>query len=98
MHRKGSTGLPITLILAVFLTGMAVAAQPVINAYVAQRVGQALAAAFISVTVTFLALLLANLVMRVPIPGPRALAALPVWVFTGRLIGAVFLVVSLHAA
>jgi bacterial/archaeal transporter family-2 protein len=79
----------------VLLTGAILALQPVINANVAGRVGHPMSAALISVTVTFLALLAATLALRAPLPSPRVVGSLPPWVFTGGLIGAVFLFVSL---
>jgi bacterial/archaeal transporter family-2 protein len=82
----------------VLLTGAILALQPVINANVAGRVGHPMSAALISVTVTFLALLAATLALRAPLPSPRVVGSLPPWVFTGGLIGAVFLFVSLFAA
>jgi bacterial/archaeal transporter family-2 protein len=82
----------------VLLTGAILALQPVINANVAGRVGHPMSAALISVTVTFLALLAATLAVRAPLPSPRVVGGLPPWVFTGGLIGAVFLFVSLFAA
>lgn len=82
----------------VLVTGGILAIQPVINANVAGRIGHPMSAALISVSVTFLALLLATLALRGPLPTPRLLSTLPPWVFTGGLIGAVFLFVSLFVA
>ena len=81
-----------------FLTGMALALQPVINANVAVRAGHTIIGALISVTITFGALLLATLLMRVPLPGPRFIATIPPWLYVGGLIGAVFLFASLYLA
>src|SRR5687768_15438850 len=82
----------------VLVTGAILALQPVINANVAGRVGHPMSAALVSVSITFLALLLSTLLLRAPLPSPRLLANVPPWLFTGGLIGAVFLFVSLFAA
>jgi transporter family-2 protein len=82
----------------VLVTGAILALQPVINANVAGRVGHPMSAALVSVSITFLALLLSTLALRAPLPSPRLLANVPPWLLTGGLIGAVFLFVSLFAA
>jgi transporter family-2 protein len=82
----------------VLVTGVILALQPVINANIASRIGHPMSAALIPVSVTFLALLFATLALRGPLPTPRVLGSLPPWLFSGGLIGAVFLFVSLLAA
>jgi bacterial/archaeal transporter family-2 protein len=79
-------------------SGVALAFQPAINANLAARAGHPILGAFISVSVTFLALFAATLLLRQPLPGPRLLALLPPWVYVGGLIGALFLFAALVAA
>jgi transporter family-2 protein len=95
---KGAPSLQLALIVLAFLTGMALALQPVLNANIVARVGHPILGALISVTITFTALLLATVLMRVPLPGPRSIAAIPPWLYVGGLIGALFLFASLYLA
>ena len=78
----------------VLVTGGLLALQPVINADVARRIAHPMSAALISVTVTFLALFLATVALRAPLPTPRLVGVLPPWMLGAGLIGAIFLFVS----
>jgi transporter family-2 protein len=88
----------LVLTLSAFVIGMLLAVQPVINANAAARAGHPVLGALISVTVTFVCLLFAALVLRLPLPGPRLLTILPRWVYVGGIIGAVFLFATLYLA
>src|SRR5690606_6065374 len=63
---------------------------PLINARLAQETTGALFASFISFGVGTLMLAFALLVTRTPLPDLRTLSAQPAWVWTGGLIGALY--------
>lgn len=70
--------------------GVLLPLQALINARLAQETTGALFASFISFGVGTLMLALALVVTRTPMPDLRTLAAQPAWVWTGGLIGALY--------
>ncbi|WP_084399277.1 DMT family transporter [Henriciella aquimarina] len=70
------------------LSGALMAAQGAINGRLAGGIGGPLQAAFISFTVGWAALLVANLFMGVRVPPAGQVASMPWWVWVGGVIGA----------
>lgn len=91
-------------IVAATAVGVLLPLQALVNARLGQETSGALFASFVSFLVGTAVLALALLVTRTPLPELRTLAALPPWVWTGGVIGALFvlcatvLVPSLGAA
>ncbi len=88
------TGLLIGFVLVM---GGLLSAQPLLNARVAAGAGHPIYGALISVAVSSLTMLLAVLVLRLPAPAVRGLAALPAWTWCGGVIGAFFVLSALIA-
>ncbi|HEY7033211.1 MAG TPA: DMT family transporter [Thermomicrobiales bacterium] len=87
--------------LAVYMTiavamGCLLAVQPAVNGRLRIRVGDAVHAALISSTISACSLLLYSLiVVRKPWPESAQLTAAPWWLWTGGLMGAVYVTISL---
>jgi bacterial/archaeal transporter family-2 protein len=77
---------------AVFLAGALIATQAGINAQLARAVGHPILAATVSFLVGSVALLVCSWTVRGAWTGIAALAAAPWWVWTGGLLGAIFVV------
>lgn len=70
--------------------GLLLPLQALINARLGQATEGALFASFVSFAIGTAVLALALLAARTPLPGARTMAAQPAWVWTGGLIGAVY--------
>lgn len=77
-------------IVAAAAVGMLLPLQALINARLGQATEGALFASFVSFAVGTAALALAVLATRTPMPEMRTLTSLPPWVWTGGVIGALF--------
>lgn len=77
-------------IAAAAVVGLLLPLQALINARLAQATEGALFASFFSFAVGTLLLAVALLVTRVPVPDARTLVTQPAWVWTGGLIGAMY--------
>ena len=85
------------LIALVALGGALIAAQGPIYVRMAAAVGGPLPAATLAFAIGALALGLAMVVSRTPWPGLAAIAAVPLWIWFGGLIGAFVVLVSILA-
>lgn len=90
-----STWLGIILAL---VAGCVMALQPMVNARLAGQCGHPLQASILSFATGLLALLLVGLSMRVGYPVPSKLQTLPMWAWTGGLLGTYMVTVSLLIA
>lgn len=70
--------------------GVLLPLQALINARLGQETSGALFASFVSFAVGTVLLAAALLVMRTPMPEARTMASLPAWIWTGGLIGALY--------
>lgn len=86
------------LILVAILIGIGLPLQAGINAQLRIGVGHPLLAAFVSFFVGTVALGVANLALRVPLPGAGAAARLPWWQWSGGLLGALYIFASVILA
>ena len=84
-------------ILAAVVMGAIIAIQPGLNADVARRLGSPVGAAFLSITVSFVAALAYVVIAREPI-GFSGLTALPWYLWVAGLIGFAFVVLGLWLA
>jgi transporter family-2 protein len=78
--------------------GLAVGVQPVINARLGNFAGNAALAALISTVTSTTCLTLYVLITRPGLPSWGSLRAGPWWMWTGGLIGAIYVAVSLNLA
>ena len=90
-----STWLGIALALG---AGCVMALQPMVNGRLATQCGHPLQASIISFGTGFAALLLIGLSMRVGYPESTKLQSLPMWAWTGGLLGTYMVTVSLLVA
>jgi len=74
--------------------GVLLPLQALINARLGQVTEGALFASFVSFAVGTAALAAAVLLTRTPMPEARTMAALPPWIWTGGIIGALFVLVA----
>ena len=81
----------------VSLVGALLALQPLLNARIAGVAGHPVYGALFSVLVSSLSLLAAALLLRLPLPDVRAIAAQPPWALTGGIIGALVVLSALIA-
>ena len=81
-------------LVIVVLAGALIATQSGVNSQLARAAGHPVFAATISFVVGSLALLVCSFVLRSAWAGPGALAQAPWWVWTGGLMGAVFVATS----
>ena len=79
------------LLLIALLVGMALPLQSGINAQLRIGLGQPLLAALVSFGVGTVALALAALALRVTMPSTSQLGGIPLWQWTGGLIGAIYI-------
>lgn len=86
------------ILLLAFVAGAAIAAQPGINATLGRGLGGPILASLVSFAVGTLALALVALARRDALPNGAALAGIPLWAWTGGLLGAFFVTVSIIAA
>ncbi len=87
--------LPILLAL---VAGCVMALQPAVNGTLAGQCEHPLQASIISFATGLLALLLVAATMRIGVPSLAKLSALPLWAWTGGLIGTYMVTVSLLVA
>jgi len=88
-------------LLAIFIALLVGSGYPIqagINATIAQYHGHPLLAALTNTTVASLALLVAVLVLRVPLPSVTVLGAAPWWAWTGGFLGGFFVLSALVLA
>ena len=90
-----STWLGIVLAL---IAGCVMALQPMVNGRLAGQCGHPLQASIISFGTGLLALLLVGVSMRVGYPVSSKLQTLPIWAWTGGLLGTYMVTVSLLVA
>jgi transporter family-2 protein len=91
----GKIGRVLVLYLSVvFLAGALIATQAGVNSQLARAAGHPVFAAAISFVVGTVALLALSLGVRGSWAGAGALAGLPWWIWTGGLLGAVFVVTT----
>jgi transporter family-2 protein len=79
------------LLLAALLVGMALPLQSGINAQLRLSLGQPLLAALVSFGVGTVALALLTLALRLTVPAASQLGGIPLWQWTGGLIGAIYI-------
>ncbi len=82
-------------ILLALVAGCAIALQPAVNARLAGQCGHPLQASIISFGTGFVALLLVGAAMRIGFPEPGRLQLLPLWAWSGGLLGTYMVTVSL---
>lgn len=87
-----TTGYAFALI-GMVIGGIAIASQAPINARLGSVVGGSLAAAMISFGVGFVALFAINAMQR-NLPGMETLRSVPLWVWSGGILGAYFVVMT----
>lgn len=80
------------------IAGCVMALQPLVNWRLAGQCGHPLQASIISFATGLIALLLVGLAMRVGYPVPSKLQALPMWAWTGGLLGTYMVTVSMLVA
>lgn len=85
-------------ILIALLVGAGYPVQAGINATISQFHGHPLLAALTNTTVASLALLVAVVALRIPLPQVAAVASAPWWAWTGGLLGGFFVLSSLVLA
>lgn len=83
--------------IAVFL-GLAIGLQPTINARLGNFTGEAALAALVSTLTSSTILILYILILRPEIPSWGQLRVGPWWMWTGGIIGAVYVAISLNLA
>lgn len=86
------------LLFMALLAGMVLPLQTGVNAQLSRLVGNSTTAATISFSVGTLALLAYSLVMRLPLPTLAEVTKAPVWIWTGGLLGAFFIVTTTSLA
>lgn len=86
------------LVLVAFVAGATIAAQPGINATLARGLGAPVLAALVSFTVGTAALALLALARQEALPSVASLRGIPWWAWTGGLLGAFFVGMSIVAA
>lgn len=86
------------IVLLAFVAGAAIAAQPGINATLGRGLGGPVLASLVSFAVGTLALAIVALARREAMPSGSAIAGIPTWAWTGGLLGAFFVTVSIIAA
>jgi transporter family-2 protein len=82
---------------AAVVMGGLLSVQPLLNARVAGAAGSPVYGAMFSVLVSTLTLLAGAVLLRLPPPDLRAVAAGPAWTWTGGIIGAFVVLVALTA-
>ncbi len=85
-------------ILLALVAGCVMALQPVVNARLAGQCGHPLHASIISFATGLAALVLLGVALRVGVPDPAPLKSLPLWAWTGGLLGTYMVTVSLLVA
>jgi transporter family-2 protein len=85
-------------ILLALVAGCVMALQPMVNGRLVGQCGHPLQASIISFATGLLALLLLGVSMRVGYPVPSKLQSLPLWAWTGGLLGTYMVTVSLLVA
>lgn len=85
-------------ILLALGAGCVMAVQPIVNARLAEKCGHPLQASIISFATGLLALLVVGLIMQVGLPNVGQLKSLPVWAWTGGVLGTYMVTVSLLVA
>lgn len=83
------------LTVLAFAAGAATSAQAAINSQLGRRFLHPFQAALLSFTIGTLACLGICLVMRVPWPSPSKLAAIPWWLWTGGILGTLYVTTSI---
>lgn len=78
--------------------GCVMALQPAVNARLASRCGHPLQASIVSFGTGFLCLVLLGLILQVGVPKLSSLQTLPAWAWTGGVLGAYMVTVSLLVA
>jgi transporter family-2 protein len=84
----------IALLVLALLSGVALAVQAAINAQLRVALGAPVLAALVSFLIGTAVLALYALVARAPRPDPHAVSAAPWWVWTGGIIGAVYVTLT----
>jgi transporter family-2 protein len=82
---------------SILVMGGLLSAQPLLNARVAASAGHPIYGALFSVAVSAVTMVVAVLVMRLPAPELRSVAALPAWTWSGGVIGAFVVLFALIA-
>jgi len=80
------------------LAGFLITLQPGLNSIVSQKLGSPLLAAFISFLVGTLVLLLIMLILKIPFPDFFIFKSVPWWAWTGGILGAFLVTVSIILA
>ncbi len=93
------TGAPLwSGVVLALIAGCVMALQPAVNARLAGQCGHPLQASIISFATGLIALLLMGFSMRVGFPEPTRLQTLPLWAWSGGLLGTYMVTVSLLIA
>ena len=85
-------------ILLALLAGCVMALQPAVNARLAGQCGHPLQASILSFATGLIALLFVGLVLRIGYPEPSRIQTLPLWAWSGGLLGTYMVTVSLLVA
>lgn len=86
------------LLVIALVIGFLLPVQAGVNAQLRGAVGSPVVAATISFAVGTIALVLAAVVLRAPVPRPGDVAGLPWWVWTGGALGAIYIFASIILA
>lgn len=90
--------MALLLVAVAFGIGVFLPLQAGINAELRLWLGHPLQAALVSFTVGMVALLVLNLVLRVPFGSGQALSSAPAWVWLGGLLGATYVSMTIVLA
>jgi transporter family-2 protein len=85
-------------IILALAAGIMMPVQAGVNAILGSHLKTPFLAAFISFSVGTIALATVCLLLRVPLPGPVSLSKLPLWLWTGGLMGAFFVTTTIILA
>ncbi len=81
-------------IILALLVGLATACQPAINSKFAQFTPSRIYGGLLNFTIGLLAMLAVSLAFRTPMPSPEKVAEAPWWAWTGGILGAFFVTMS----
>jgi len=83
------------LLILAFAAGAVLAVQAAVNARLGEKLGNASLAALASFVIGLIGLVLYLLVIRTPLPASATLLRVPLWAWTGGLLGALYVVVTI---
>lgn len=83
------------LLLLAFAAGAVLAVQAVVNARLGEKLGNASMAGLASFVIGLIGLLFYLFATRTPLPASTTLLRVPLWAWTGGLLGALYVVVTI---